>query len=238
MERRMMKKGYLTFALFAGLLVLSALVGKFVDPTWKVEPIELDVQKDDNNQLFYMFRESPRYVSFTPYGRAILHPENIEALTGDPGIDEEFVVETNAAGEESYWHYVVSRHWGFWSLLPALVAVLLCWVTREPITALAGGIVSGAFILTQYDIFGDVVIEHLGTAAAAGVLVLYLWLLGGLMGGLVQDWGSAGVCAVHDGPICTRTQNGKARGLGFGRHLLPRGYRQYRACRHDSETDC
>ena len=177
-----LREGTWKFGLLLGLLLLSVLVGRFVSPIWNVEAIELDVQVDANNQLFYIFREAPRYVSFTPYENAKLHPERAVDLAEDPGIDEEFVVRMDDDGAQSYWQYVVSRHWGFWSLLPALVAVLLCWVTREPITALLGGIVSGAFILTEYDIFGAVIIEHLGTTAAASVLVLYLWLLGGLMG--------------------------------------------------------
>ena len=177
-----LREGTWKFGLLLGLLLLSVLVGRFVSPIWNVEAIELDVQVDANNQLFYIFREAPRYVSFTPYENAKLHPERAVDLAEDPGIDEEFVVRVDDDGAQSYWQYVVSRHWGFWSLLPALVAVLLCWVTREPITALLGGIVSGAFILMEYDIFGAVIIEHLGTTAAASVLVLYLWLLGGLMG--------------------------------------------------------
>ena len=58
--------------------------------------------------------------------------------------------------ETVYYQRQARSHWG-WSLLPALVAVLLCWLTREPVTSLAAGIVSGA-------------------------LLLYLWLLGGLVG--------------------------------------------------------
>ena len=177
-----LKQAHWKFALFFGLLALSVIVGQFVSPTWNVDSIELDVQVDENGQRYYIYREEPRYVSFTPIANAKLNPARASAEAEDPELSEEFVVQVDDSGETSYWQYVVSRHWGFWSLLPALVAVVLCWVTREPITALLGGIVSGAFILTEYDIFGGVIIEHLGTTAAASVLVLYLWLLGGLMG--------------------------------------------------------
>jgi len=77
---------------------------------------------------------------------------------------------------------MAKRHWGWWSLLPALVAVTLCWVTREPLTSLFGGVVTGAFLLGRYDITEQVLVENLATTNAAGVLVVYLWLLGGLMG--------------------------------------------------------
>ena len=52
-------------------------------------------------------------------------------------------------------------HWGWWSLLPALVAVGLCWMTREPLISLFGGIVVGAFLLGYYDIANDVLASDL-----------------------------------------------------------------------------
>ena len=60
--------------------------------------------------------------------------------------------------------------------------MVLCWLTREPVTSLLGGIVSGALVLSRYDFTGDVLIPSLATTSSAGVLLLYLWLLGGLMG--------------------------------------------------------
>ncbi|MXZ43528.1 MAG: sodium:proton antiporter, partial [Gammaproteobacteria bacterium] len=60
--------------------------------------------------------------------------------------------------------------------------VLLCWLTREPITALLGGIISGALLLGFYDLTGEVLIPTLGTTETAGILILYLWFLGGLLG--------------------------------------------------------
>jgi Na+/H+ antiporter NhaC len=74
------------------------------------------------------------------------------------------------------------QHWGFWSLLPALIAILLCWQTKEPITSLFAGILSGALLLERYDIMDEVLLPSIGTESAAGILILYLWLLGGLLG--------------------------------------------------------
>ena len=84
--------------------------------------------------------------------------------------------------QQAYYKLQAQRHWGWWSLLPALVAVMLCWLTKEPVTALLGGIISGALILGGYDITGDVLIPSVATTSSAGIVVLYLWLLGGLMG--------------------------------------------------------
>ncbi len=58
----------------------------------------------------------------------------------------------------------------------------MSWITREPVTSLLSGIVSGALILGRYDLTGEVLIPSLATTNAAGILLLYLGLLGGLMG--------------------------------------------------------
>jgi Na+/H+ antiporter NhaC len=73
-------------------------------------------------------------------------------------------------------------HFGLWSLLPAFVAIALCLVTREPLVSLFGGIVIAAVILGRFDLSHEVFIPIVGTSSAAAILILYLWLLGGLMG--------------------------------------------------------
>ncbi|MFT4941603.1 MAG: Na+/H+ antiporter NhaC [Paraglaciecola sp.] len=73
-------------------------------------------------------------------------------------------------------------HFGLWSLLPAFIAIALCLLTKEPLVALLGGIVVGAVMLGRFDITHDVLVPTVGTASAASILILYLWLLGGLMG--------------------------------------------------------
>ena len=39
-----------------------------------------------------------------------------------------------------------------WSLLPAVVALSLCWITKEPISSLLGGIFTAAALLGKYNI--------------------------------------------------------------------------------------
>ncbi|WP_422134546.1 Na+/H+ antiporter NhaC family protein [Endozoicomonas sp. ALD040] len=73
-------------------------------------------------------------------------------------------------------------HYGFWSLLPGLVTIALCLITREPLTALLGGIIVGAIMLGQYDLTDKVIIPNLAKKGTASILLLYLWLLGGLLG--------------------------------------------------------
>ena len=169
-------------AVLAIALIASAWVGTQVNPTWSVERVTLDMHLGEGDALYYI-KEGKR-IRFHPVhiSEARLNPKNRHAWREAAPLEEEFVWYEGEAGEPVYQQLKPQRHWGFWSLLPALVAVLLCWINKEPVTSLLGGIVSGALILGRYDLSGDVLIPSLATTSAAGVLLLYLWLLGGLMG--------------------------------------------------------
>ena len=175
----------LNFFIFSAALILSWVVGAVVPPTWTVSQAVLDVQTDSDGRLSYMARGEPVHFEAVPIERAELNPERVDGSTVAPAVTEEFAVATvmrDGHATPVYYRLTAQYHWGYWSLLPAVVAVLLCWVTREPVPALLGGIVSGALILGQYDLTGQVLIPALATTNAAGILLLYLWLLGGLMG--------------------------------------------------------
>ena len=180
-----MTKGIRNFAIFALALIASWIVGVSVPPTWTVEKIELDVHADDEGKLYYIYQGNPTYFTAVPIDEALLNPAKIHGSSDTPPIKKEFVtqVETRDGQARTFYYQLLAKHhWGFWSLLPAMVAVLLCWLTKEPVTALLGGILSGALLLTRYDFTGDVLVPSLASTSAAGVLLLYLWLLGGLMG--------------------------------------------------------
>ncbi len=180
-----MSQGVRKFIVFAIALVVSWIVGVNVAPTWTVEQIALDAHSDSEGRLYYIYRGEPTYFHPVPFEEALLNPERMEGSRETPEVKKEFVsVVRLEEGEPKtlYYQLLAKHHWGFWSLLPAVVAVLLCWLTREPVTSLIGGILSGALVLTRYDFTGDVLIPSLATTSSAGVLLLYLWLLGGLMG--------------------------------------------------------
>ena len=173
-----------TFALFVAALAVAALVGVLVQPTWVVEELRLDAQHDALG-TFYTQEEKPVRFIAVPVAEGVLDAQRLAEAEAAPDVTEEFVaVEETVDGrtETAYYKREAKRHWGWWSLLPALVAVMLCWLTKEPVTALLGGIVAGALILGGYDITGDVLIPTVATTQSAGIVVLYLWLLGGLMG--------------------------------------------------------
>lgn len=174
---------------FLVALAAGLVVGEYVAPTWTVEKINLDAAEDDDGRLFYTFKDDRVYLDdLVPIEASELSDDRIAGLNaegGSPKLAEQHVWETRRVGGKEtklYFRLVAKCHWGLWSLLPAAVAVGLCWMTREPLMSLFGGIVVGAFLLGRYDITDAVFVENFATTNAAGVLLLYLWLLGGLLG--------------------------------------------------------
>lgn len=175
--------------LFLLFVAASFLAGYYVTPTYTIEKISLDIQTDGNGKEYFIYKEKPKYIEDAkPISKSGLNPDKLEEINRSgvaPKISEDFVYETETIkGEEkqNYYQLIAQRHWGFWSLLPAFVAIILCWQTREPISSLAAGIICGALLMSQYDITEVVILPALGTTGAAGILILYLWMLGGLLG--------------------------------------------------------
>ncbi len=77
---------------------------------------------------------------------------------------------------------------GFWSLLPALVTLILCFATREVIPSLFAGILLGGLISGKYNIVQEFLIPSIGSPKYGEILLVYLWCLGGLIG----IWGKTG----------------------------------------------
>ena len=161
--------GSIGFWVFAIGMALSAYVGQKVAPTWTVQAATLgtEIEAADN--------------TLTP-AQSKLWKLRGKTANELPAYQPEHVRVKNTEGGTEYFSLTPSRHWRYWSFLPAIMAVALCFITREPITALCGGILSGALLMQQYDVTGDVLIPALATKSGAGILILYLWFLGGIMG--------------------------------------------------------
>ncbi|MCZ6618291.1 MAG: sodium:proton antiporter [Gammaproteobacteria bacterium] len=72
--------------------------------------------------------------------------------------------------------------YGWWSLLPAGLTLLVCFLTRNVILALFIGIFAGGLVSGQLNIVQAYLIPSLGTENYAQILLVYLWALGGLLG--------------------------------------------------------
>lgn len=89
-------------------------------------------------------------------------------------------------------------HHGFWSLLPAIAAVVLCFWTKEVVSSLFLGIVAGTIVngvaaagaaapgepfpWPAFNLLDRFLYPAVGSKDFALILVVYLWCLGGLIG--------------------------------------------------------
>ena len=172
------------------VIVLSLFAGLFVH--WQVNPQWIEVKNsyqvysNEQGHLSYTYKGAEQPVSnVVAYSESPLRQAALDTLQGEPALKEQWVLQRiEEAGQLEERHVLLTAkfHFGIWSLLPALVAVGLCLLTKEPLSALLGGIVVGGFMLGKFDITDAILIPNLATESAAGVLILYLWLLGGLMG--------------------------------------------------------
>jgi len=75
-----------------------------------------------------------------------------------------------------------AEHYGFASLLPPLVTLVLVFVTREVVSSLFLGIVVGGLVSANYNIVDAYLLPAIGSESYAVILLVYLWCLGGLIG--------------------------------------------------------
>jgi len=73
-------------------------------------------------------------------------------------------------------------HYGWWSIIPPVVAIGLAFWTKEVISSLFVGIVLGGFISGNINVVDAYLIPSIGTEDFALILLVYLWSLGGLIG--------------------------------------------------------
>ena len=72
--------------------------------------------------------------------------------------------------------------YGFWSLVPPLLTLVLAFATRQVILALFLGIAAGGVVTANYNVVEAFLLPALGSPGYAQILLIYLWCLGGLIG--------------------------------------------------------
>lgn len=169
------------FGLVAGLYVASN-----IDAQWFEQRTTYNVYQNTSGELVYTYKGAEtRIHDIVPYQQSELRQEALDGLRGEPSLREQWVVEevdNNGTTETRYSLLESKFHFGAWSLLPAIIAIGLCLLTKEALTALLSGVVVGAFMLGRFDLTDAVLIPSLASESAATILLLYLWLVGGLMG--------------------------------------------------------
>lgn len=176
---------------FAITLALALWAGLNVKPTWIIEKTTIEAVAMPDGRMGRIFKGKPEpFESVTSIETSKLLPVMEGRTSEAPAITREIVLERRGDAEV-YTELTAIRHWGPWSLLPAVAAVLLCFLLRDPVVSLAGGIIAGALLMREYDIPGQILIPQIGTATGATILVLYLWFLGGILG----VWSRSGAAA-------------------------------------------
>ena len=172
---------FLAFGLLASLYVAAK-----VDVHWIEQKTVYNTYPNEDGELVYIYKGEETLVGeVVEYSESPLRQEALSALKGKPELESQWVVETVTQNGTELTQYALLEakfHFGFWSLLPAIIAIGLCLVTKEALTALFSGVVVGAFMLGRFDITDAVLLPSLGSKSAAAIILLYLWLLGGLMG--------------------------------------------------------
>ncbi|RAP31756.1 sodium:proton antiporter [Candidatus Marinamargulisbacteria bacterium SCGC AG-343-D04] len=169
------------FVIFVFTLILSFWIGNTVTPEYRIEEISLDVHQK-NGSLYYLYKDKETLVvSPVSYSESTLINAKKSNFSSIPETDEEVII-TSINNIPYYSLIKLKKHWSIWSLIPPLITLLLCWITREPLTSLLAGILSGALIMRHYDIINDILIPNLMSKNAANMLLIYLVFLGGLLG--------------------------------------------------------
>ncbi|MFT5756407.1 MAG: Na+/H+ antiporter NhaC [Alteromonadaceae bacterium] len=158
----------------------SALyVNNNVKQTWLEQSYLYDVYQTDVGQSAYKYKGKEIIINdAVPYIDSTLNQEALSKNKNSPKESQQWVFD-----EQNQLKLLKPAfHYGVWSLLPAFITIALCLITREPLSALFSGIVVGAFMLGQFDLTDKVIIPNLAKEGTASLLLLYLWLLGGLLG--------------------------------------------------------
>ncbi|MDG1026660.1 MAG: Na+/H+ antiporter NhaC family protein [Gammaproteobacteria bacterium] len=172
------------FWAFSISVFASLYVHFFVSPTWVEQRTTIQVFVDDQGQHFYLQEGQTLLIDeIVPYAESPLRQDALDETRKSPPLESQWVVEVNdITGEQRFSILQASPHFRGWSLLPSLIAICLCLLTREPLTSLFAGMVVGAFMLGNFNLLDEVLIPVFASTNSAGILLLYLWLLGGLLG--------------------------------------------------------
>lgn len=160
--------------------ILTAIyINSQVTKTWLEQSYIYDIYTNDSGSPAYKFKDKEIVINgIVPYEKSTLNQRHLTNLTEPPLLKQQWVEDNN----QQLKLLKPAFHFGLWSLLPAFITIALCLITREPLTSLFGGIVVGALMLGQYDLTGEIIIPNLAKDGTASLLLLYLWLLGGLLG--------------------------------------------------------
>lgn len=173
------KHNKIAFLAFVFAILSAIYIKQFTVPTWVEQRYIYDVTTDINGIQSYIYKgQKVTIENVVAYKNSPLNQQQLNHTRIAPKLTQQWVRNEN----QQLVLLKPAFHFGTWSLLPAFITIALCLLTREPLTALLGGIVVGAIMLGRYDLTDKVIIPNLAKEGTAALLLLYLWLLGGLLG--------------------------------------------------------
>ncbi|MCX7869656.1 MAG: hypothetical protein N2322_06865, partial [Terrimicrobiaceae bacterium] len=146
-----MSRGRLGAIVAAAGLAASWAAGIWAAPRWEVVSARVDARQQGGQFFVPDGKGGEAPVTALSPASSALWAHRGGAVAFEPPTPLEYI-ET----DEGLHRVEARRHWGPWSLLPAALAVVLCFLLREPVAALALGLVSGALLTSRYDITGQV----------------------------------------------------------------------------------
>jgi Na+/H+ antiporter NhaC len=173
------KHNNIAFLSFIFAMFSAIYIKQFVAPQWIEQSYIYDVSIDNSGTSSYVYKGKQVIIdNIVNYKDSPLNQRHLDNTNQAPELSQQWVRHDN----QQLKLLKPAFHFGIWSLLPAFITITLCLLTREPLTALLGGIVVGAIMLGRYDLTDKVIIPNLAKEGTAALLLLYLWLLGGLLG--------------------------------------------------------
>ena len=170
------------FWFFLLTITASFFLQNKIRPTYAVEEILLKVKKNAAGQSYYETDDKTQIIRQTlPFQKSSLHPDVLARINETQG-EAPLVKKEVVYKEGHYYELHLKRHYGIYSLLPAITAIGFCWLSHEPLVSLFLASLSGAVLLGDFNYIDDVLLPAFSSKNAALILVLYLWLLGGLLG--------------------------------------------------------
>ncbi|MCM8530558.1 MAG: hypothetical protein NE330_05290, partial [Lentisphaeraceae bacterium] len=119
-----MNKRYFSFGVLVLLLFLAYWAGKNIKPVFVVSESTIEAKQDKDGKTFYTFKDKPKYFDAVAHDQRKVRKELLES--GESNVLEEFTVQ-DKNGNKTYVELKAQKHWGWWSLFPAFVAVFLCF---------------------------------------------------------------------------------------------------------------
>lgn len=162
-------------------LLCAIYINSSVSPVWLESQVQYQTYiNNEGNPAYSAAGKEVLIPEPIDYQQSPLRQSALDTLTGEVPFKQQWVYLADSPTDPIMLK--ADFHYGLWSLLPAFIAIALCLISKEPLIALFSGILVGAFMLGRFDISTDVLIPNMATSSAASILILYLWLLGALMG--------------------------------------------------------